>query len=46
MFVKYISVVICIICFLYTFYVLCNLTYFLSNYDENKETIISSQKSK
>ncbi|KOC61531.1 Nurim like protein [Habropoda laboriosa] len=44
MFVKYISAVTCIACFLYTFYILCNLTYFLSAHDESKETIISLKK--
>lgn len=47
MFVKCISVVVCTICFLYTFYILCNLTYFLSNMpNKNKETITSSEKGK
>ncbi|XP_043586671.1 nurim homolog [Bombus pyrosoma] len=45
MFVKCISVVVCTICFLYTFYILSNLTYFLSNVsNKNKETITSSEK--
>ncbi|CAL7945610.1 unnamed protein product [Xylocopa violacea] len=44
MFVKYISIITCTICFLYTSYVLCNLIYFLSNHNENKEIIISSNK--
>ena len=37
MFVKCVSVATCAACFLYTFYVLCNFTYFLSNHKENEE---------
>lgn len=44
MFVKCISVLTCATSFLYTFYILCNLTYFLSVHNESKEIIISSQK--
>ncbi|CAK9802629.1 Nurim homolog [Anthophora plagiata] len=44
MFVKCISAATCIACFLYTFYILCNLTYFLSAPDESKEMLISSRE--
>lgn len=44
MFVKCISVVTCTVCFFYTFYVLCNLGYFLSNHNETNGTIVSSNE--
>ncbi|XP_076171392.1 nurim homolog [Ptiloglossa arizonensis] len=44
MIVKCINVVTCAACFLYTFYILCNLTYFLSCHKENQKTIIPSEK--
>ncbi|XP_076248632.1 nurim homolog [Calliopsis andreniformis] len=44
MITKYISVVTCVACFSYTFYILCNLAYFLSHHKVNQETINSSEK--
>ncbi|XP_015429857.1 PREDICTED: nurim homolog [Dufourea novaeangliae] len=40
MILKCISVLTCAVCFLYTFYVLCNLTYFLSYHKGNEKTTI------
>lgn len=39
MIVKYISAVTCVACFLYTFYISCNLSYFLSNHKQNEKTV-------
>ncbi|XP_043248670.1 nurim homolog [Colletes gigas] len=44
MIVKCISVVTCAACFLYTFYILCNLTYFLSYHKEVQNINISLEK--
>lgn len=45
MILKCVSVVTCAACFSYTFYVLCNLTYFLSNHNGNDgRTIVSPGK--
>lgn len=41
MFGKIASVAICIACVSYTAFILCNLMYFLSNHNENKEAIAS-----
>ncbi|XP_076649902.1 nurim homolog [Halictus rubicundus] len=44
MILKCVSVVTCAAYFLYTFYVLCNLTYFLSNHKLNDGTRVSPEK--
>ncbi|KAF3422057.1 hypothetical protein E2986_01134 [Frieseomelitta varia] len=44
MFIKFVSAVVCISCFSYTFYILCNLTYFLSSHNENKGVITVPEK--
>ncbi|KAK9295359.1 hypothetical protein QLX08_010307 [Tetragonisca angustula] len=46
MFVKFVSAVVCISCFSYTFYILCNLTYFLSSHNENKGVITVPERGK
>ncbi|XP_054012214.1 nurim homolog [Hylaeus anthracinus] len=44
MIVKCITVVTCVVCYLYTLFVLYNLTYFLSHHEKDEETIITSEK--
>ncbi|XP_031828342.1 nurim homolog [Nomia melanderi] len=44
MILKCVSVATCAVCFLYTFYILCNLTYFLSNHKENDEIEVAAEK--
>ncbi|XP_078042751.1 nurim homolog [Augochlora pura] len=44
MILKCVSVITCAGCFLYTFYILCKLSYFLSSYDKYNDRIVSQEK--